>query len=105
MPDPVTGMGKRPEVAAMHRRAAAMFLHWRQGDTSTEGVMAVLAEMKGLEEFGGVAGADAAWVGLIVSMLMVGNEMVRAALDGKEDEYLRSVIRRASLDEVATAGG
>lgn len=94
---------KPADVAAMGRRAAALFLHSRrEDDISTDGIVAILDEMDGIEEFGGWGGAgDFPWVGLVMSLLSIGNEMAKAALDDAVDEYLESVVARASVDEMA----
>ena len=89
-----------PDVAAMGRRAAALFLHYRRmGDLSTDGILAVLDEMDGMSEAGGIGGEP--WIALVMSLLQTGNQMAAAARDGREDEYLQHVVQQASLDEVA----
>lgn len=102
----MTGAQKSPDEAAMGRRAAALFLHSRRTTLRTEGILAILDEMDDLDEFEGGGGAgDLPWVALVMSLLSIGNEMTRAALDDAVDEYLESVVQMASLDEAARGEG
>jgi hypothetical protein len=86
----MTGPVRPREIAAMHRRAAALFAHSRSDDLRVEGILAVLDEMDGSGE---------EWTGLVLSLLNVGNEMAAAAEDGNADGYLRSIVRVAALGE------
>jgi len=96
----VTSYDVTPDMAAMHRRAAALFLHFRrEGSTSTDGLLAVLDEMDDIEEVDGAGGADLPWVALVIALLDVGNQMASAARDGAERDYLEDVVRKASVTE------
>jgi hypothetical protein len=81
-----------PEMAAMARRAAALFIHWQRKESGGEGELAVLGEL-------GSNIGD--WTMLVCALLNVGTSMAAAARDGHEDAYLDYVIREASLDEVS----
>lgn len=76
------------EQARAHRQAAALYRHWRRKGGS-EGEMAVLAEMH----------SDADWTHLVCALLNLGTNMVKAAGDGKADEYLAYAARDSMLDE------
>jgi hypothetical protein len=93
----VTGPERKPtppDMAAALRRAAALFAHWRAGDISATGEIAVLDEL----DLGDAEG----WTMLVCALLQVGSNMAKAAKDGREDAYLAYVVREASLDEVVT---
>lgn len=94
-----------PGMAAMHRRAAALYLHFRdEGDMSVDGLMAILDEMDHVEEVDGDGGSgDVRWVALVIALLDVGCQMAAAAVDRAETRYLEDVVRAASVAEIKDA--
>jgi len=82
------------EKAVAHRRAAALFEHWRNGRADSEGETEIFASIRTEDE----------WVHLACALLSVGWELAAAAKDGREFEYLGDVVRRAALDEVILGG-
>lgn len=82
-----------PETAAASRRAAALYSHWRRKGSHADGEVAVFDEI----------GWDDNWVPLVCALLNLTDGLIRAARDGREDEYLAFVLREAMLDEVSDA--
>lgn len=82
-----------PETAASCRQAAALYSHWRRKGSRVDGEVAVFDEI----------GWDDNWVRLVCALLNLTDGLVAAARDGREDEYLASVLRESMLDEVSGA--
>jgi len=82
------------ETAAAHRRAAALFQHWRNGRPDSDGEMEIFNAIRTEDE----------WMILACALLSTGWNLARAAKDGREIEYLADVVRRAALDEVTLGG-
>jgi hypothetical protein len=80
---------KRPphEMAEASRRAAAIWTHWDRNDDA--GIKAVLEELDG---------ADAVRR-LVFGLLLLGDNMIRAAKAGEDREHLAGVLAAASVDE------
>lgn len=80
---------KRPphEMAEASRRAAAIWTHWDRNDDA--GIKAVLEELDG---------ADAVRR-LVFGLLLLGDNMIRAAKAGRDREHLARVLAAASVDE------
>jgi hypothetical protein len=85
------------DKARSARRAAALIRHWQRDDT--EGVLALLAEVDESE-----SDEPEPMVSLICALLDIGQNMVKAAKDGREDAYLDLVLGLASMDELGHEG-
>jgi hypothetical protein len=77
--------------ARASRQAAALYAHWRRKDGTSDGEVAVLAEITDTD----------GWTHLVCALLTIGCNLITAARDGREDWYLDYVLRQAMLDEVA----
>lgn len=83
---------KRPphEMAEASRRAAALWTHWDRDDDA--GVNAVLDELDSPE----------AVQHLVFGLLLLGDNMIRAARVGQDRAHLARVLAAAAVDETTT---
>lgn len=87
-------MAPRPEMIEATRRAAALWTHWQRDDT--EGALAILDEVgEAIEDFG----ADYQWRNFALALLYLGEQMVKAAREGREAEHLAYVLAASSVGE------
>lgn len=79
-----------PEMAEATRRAAALWTHWDRDDDA--GIRAVLDELD----------TPKAVQHLVFGLLLLGDNMIRAARDGQDREHLARVLAAAAVDETTT---
>ena len=87
-------MAPSPEMIEATRQAAALWTHWDRDDR--EGTQAVLDEVSGDDKG---SQCDARWMNFALAVLYLGQQMVKAAREGREGEHLAYVLRASSVDE------